>query len=231
MTAKDYYSVLGIGRQASQQEVKKAYRKLARKYHPDVNPDDKAGEARFKEINEAFEVLSDKEKRTKYDKYGDKWQYADQFAKAEGASPFGGGRGFSYKTSTGSGFNDADIGSLFDEILRGGGGIRHQPRPRQGSDIEYGVEVTLEEAFHGTQRLLNLQIEKPCPTCGGSGHTGEAICSTCRGGGTAPAMERLEVKVIGAISVPWAINLPSTPRPLPSSNKTVVPGSIVSVTL
>ena len=81
MAGKDYYSVLGVKRDAGEQEIKKAYRKLARQYHPDVNPGDKAAEAKFKEINEAYEVLSDKEDRKKYDKYGDQWKYADQFEK------------------------------------------------------------------------------------------------------------------------------------------------------
>src|SRR4030043_206845 len=97
MAGKDYYNILGVKRGASEQEIKRAYRRLARKHHPDVNPGDKAAEARFKEINAAYEVLSDKEKRQKYDKYGDKWQYADQIEQAEreqaqyqGFSPGGG---------------------------------------------------------------------------------------------------------------------------------------------
>ena len=80
MAGKDYYKILGVGRQATEAEIKQAYRRLARQYHPDVNPGDKSAEARFKEINEAFEVLSDATKRKKYDEYGDQWQYAEQFA-------------------------------------------------------------------------------------------------------------------------------------------------------
>ena len=193
MSAKDYYNTLGIGKQSSQPEIKKAYRKLARKHHPDVNPNDKTAETKFKEITEAYEVLSDKEKRSKYDKYGDKWQYADQFTNAGGANPFGGKQSYSY---SGGGFESADIGSLFEEMLRGSsGGFRRQARPQKGNNMEYKVEVTLEEAFSSTQRLLNLQTEKPCPTCSGSGRVSEATCSTCRGGGVAPSTERLEVKV------------------------------------
>ncbi|MEL7562636.1 J domain-containing protein [Dehalogenimonas sp. 4OHTPN] len=165
MAAKDYYGTLGIGRAATADEIKKAFRKLARKYHPDVNPGDKAAEAKFKEINEAHEVLSDKEKRAKYDKYGENWQHAEAYEKAgagfhqyEGTqNPFG---GFEYRTSggpfTGS-YSGDDVGDIFEQILRGGGGRR---RPRRGEDVDYEVEVTLEEAYHGTQRTLAMQGAK-----------------------------------------------------------------------
>ncbi|ADJ26717.1 chaperone DnaJ domain protein [Dehalogenimonas lykanthroporepellens BL-DC-9] len=163
---KDYYAILGIGKSATQDEVKKAFRKLARKYHPDVNPGDKTAEARFKEINEANEVLGDKDKRAKYDKYGENWQHADAFEKAGGAqyqqqyggaNPFGGGAdpfgGFEFRQS-GAGFAGEDIGGIFDQILRGRGGKR---RPGRGQDLEYQVEVTLEEAYHGATRQMAMQ--------------------------------------------------------------------------
>lgn len=156
---KDYYAILGVGKNATQDEVKKAFRKLARKFHPDVNPGDKDAESRFKEINEANEVLGDKDKRAKYDKYGENWQHADAFEKAGGAqyqqqyaggNPFG---GFDFRQS-GGGFAGEDIGSIFDQILRGRGGKR---RPGKGQDAEYQVEVTLEEAYRGTTRHLAMQ--------------------------------------------------------------------------
>jgi curved DNA-binding protein len=118
MAKKDYYDILGVKRDTSEREIRQAYRKLARKHHPDVNPNDQSAEAKFKEINEAYEVLSDKEKRAKYDRYGDKWQYADQFEQAgrqeapfRGASRGGGATGFR--------FEEGDLGSLFEELFKG----------------------------------------------------------------------------------------------------------------
>ncbi len=196
MAAKDYYSILGIKQSASGQDVKKAFRKLARKYHPDINPDDKAAEAKFKQINEAYEVLSDKDKRKKYDKFGDQWPYADQFAKAGGQQQDFSGRDFSYGGGGFSGGFSGNVGSIFEEILRGGGGTyARRPRASRGHDLEYAVALTLEEAFSGGMRMLNLQSEKPCPTCQGSGQQQGKPCPTCRGAGAVASVERLEVKV------------------------------------
>ena len=193
MAGKDYYSLLGVKRDASEREIKQAYRRLARKYHPDVNPGDKSAEARFKQINEAYEVLSDKEKRQKYDQFGDQWQYADQFAQAGyQQTPFwnfsqaGGAQRFH--------FEEAGLGSLFDDLLRGGTGSR-RVRPRRGQDVDYPVEVTLEEAYHGTKRTIALQGEEPCSSCHGTGRIQNVPCSVCRGAGVVSAVKRLEVKI------------------------------------
>jgi len=150
VAGKDYYKILGIKREASEKEIKQAYRKLARKYHPDVNPGDKTTEAKFKEINEANEVLSDPEKRKKYDQFGDQWQHADQFAGGRG--PFGGFR----EGGTTFEFNDFDTGGMGDIFgnLFGGGSTR--ARPRKKRTVEHPVEITLEEAFSGTTRVLDL---------------------------------------------------------------------------
>jgi len=196
MAGKDYYSILGVNRNASEREIKQAYRRLARKHHPDVNPGDKSAEARFKEINEAYEVLSDKEKRLKYDQYGDQWQYADQFAKAgRQQTPFwdfsrtGGATRFH--------FEESDLGSLFDELFGGArtGTFRRKAQPRRGQDIEHPVEVTLEEAYHGTTRLLSLGVEEPCSSCRGTGQIQNVPCSVCRGLGVVSRVKRLEVKI------------------------------------
>ncbi len=158
MAGKDYYNILGVNRDASEREIKQAYRRLARRYHPDVNPSDKSAEAKFKEINEAYEVLSDKENRQKYDQFGNQWQYAEQFAKAgRQRTPF-------WDFSQGSGgttfhFGEGDLGSVFDDLLQGFGTrtARQRVRPRRGQDIEHPVEISLEEAYHGTNRIVSLE--------------------------------------------------------------------------
>ena len=156
MADKDYYSVLGVERGASEREIKQAYRRLARKHHPDVNPGDKSAEARFKEINEAYEVLSDREKRQKYDQFGDQWQYADQFAQAgwQQAPFWNFSQGGSRVT-----FGGDELGSLFDDLLSGftTGAPSRRAQPRRGRDVEYPVEVTLEEAYHGTSRTISFE--------------------------------------------------------------------------
>jgi curved DNA-binding protein len=154
MADKDYYKILGVSRSASEREVKQAYRKLARQHHPDVNPGDKSAEEKFKQINEAYEVLSDKDNRQKYDKYGDQWQYAEQFEKArqQQQAPgwdFGsGGRRVFY--------SEGDFGSLFDDLLGGFRFDRGQAQPRRARSQEHPVEVTLEEAYRGTTRTLSF---------------------------------------------------------------------------
>jgi molecular chaperone DnaJ len=194
MPGKDFYTILGIGRSASEKEIKQAYRRLARKYHPDVNPGDKTAEAKFKEINEAYEVLSDPEKRKKYDRYGDQWQHAEQFAKAGQGAQWDFGKGGAYTTYD---FGDlGDLGDIFGGIFQGFGGgagtARRSARPRS---MEYPVEVTLEEAYQGTRRVLQLQAEEPCPVCGGSGRVGRGRCSNCGGSGRLLRPKRLEVKI------------------------------------
>ena len=199
--ARNFYDTLGVSRSASEKELRRAYRQLARKHHPDVNPGDEGAEARFKEINRAYEVLSDAEKRRKYDRYGEQWEQAEAFEKAQRA---GGGEGTWFSQS----FNVGDLGDLFggggagdgggspfETIFRTfstGGGRRG---PMRGQNVEYAAEVTLEEAFHGTTRTLQLHGEEPCETCGGSGRVANAICHVCQGAGHTLKMKRLEVKI------------------------------------
>ncbi|GAB4575546.1 MAG: DnaJ C-terminal domain-containing protein [Anaerolineae bacterium] len=159
---KDYYAILGVDRNASQKEIKRAYRKLARKYHPDVNPGDKAAEERFKEINEAYEVLGDETRRKQYDQLGQQYQQWQQMG-GQGSVPWeelfrqAGGGNVQYEFSGGNGDSFFDILNAF--FGGGMGGTRTQTRVRQtavrGRDIEQEVTITLEEAYHGTRRDFN----------------------------------------------------------------------------
>ena len=189
---KDYYKILGVSRSASEKDIKQAYRKLARKFHPDVNPGDKSAESKFKEINEAHEVLSDAEKRRKYDQFGDKWQYADQFAGAGAQGPFRTGQD-EFHTYEWGDTEAGDLGSIFERMF--GGSPRAGRRARRGADVEHPLEVTLEEAFSGTSRILQTQAEDVCQVCGGRGALRNAPCYACGGTGRVLRPKRLEVKI------------------------------------
>ncbi len=188
--AKNLYDILSVSRSASEKELRQAYRRLARKHHPDVNPGDTKAEERFKQINTAYEVLSDAEKRKKYDRYGEQWEQAEAFEKARQA---GGGSGTGFSRSF-------DLGDLFG---RGGGGsfetilesVMGRRGPTRGQNVEYAAEVTLEEAFQGATRLLQLQSEEACATCGGSGQIAGAVCHVCEGAGASLRPKRIEVKI------------------------------------
>ncbi len=182
-TKRDYYDVLGVSRNASEADIKKAFRKLARKYHPDVNPGDKAAEQKFKEINEAYEVLSDSKKKQQYDQFG-------HAAFGAGYGPGGAGPGFEGFSRGGGaeeffrGGNYEGFGDIFGSIF----GERLRPRgPHKGEDITYSVEVDLEDAIFGRTMQVDLQREVSCPACGGSGSqpgTSRRTCSTCGGTGS-----------------------------------------------
>ncbi len=194
MAGKDYYQILGVSRNASEKEIKQAYRRLARKHHPDLNPNDKSAEAKFKEINAAYEVLSNPEKRKKYDQFGDQWEYADQFAKAGGQGrvrwDFGkGGTTFEYGDL--SEFGDI-LSSLFGDS---GIGSRMRRGPQRGQDIESPIEVSLEETYHGSTRIIQFQTAEPCTACGGTSRVGNRVCTICNGTGGKVIPKRLEVKI------------------------------------
>ena len=192
----DFYQTLGIERGASEKEVRSAYRKLARKHHPDVNPGDRSAETKFKEITNAYEVLSDAEKRRKYDKYGDRWEHADQIDEMQRQRTAGGGR-FAGNGGGHQQFDVSDLGDLggvFSQFFgRGGGSARMMSR--RGTDLQQPVDITLEEAFHGTMRTLEMLTPEPCPTCGGSGEIAGATCHMCGGHGQIQKPRRLEVKI------------------------------------
>jgi DnaJ-class molecular chaperone len=213
--AKNFYEVLGVARDASEKDIRSAYRKLARKLHPDVNPNDRSAEARFKEINAAYEVLSDSDKRKKYDKYGDRWEMADQIEDAQKRQAAGSGaRNGPGGGATFSEGGSGDFGSIFDNLFRRErGGPRGQPAPRRGQDIETPVEVSLEEAFHGTTRTLSLQTQEACPTCGGTGEVAGATCHTCDGMGQVIRPRRLEVKVPAGVKTGSRVRVAGEGRP------------------
>ncbi|HSE44565.1 MAG TPA: J domain-containing protein [Gemmatimonadales bacterium] len=212
--AKDFYEVLGVKRDASDKEIRSAYRKLARKYHPDVSPNDKTAEARFKEVTAAFEVLSDADKRKKYDKYGDRWEYADQIDEMQKRqSPAGWARSGGGGGSSTFSFDGGDFGSVFENLFRRERGPRGAPARRRGQDIETPVEVTLVEAFQGTSRTVNLQSAEACPTCGGTGEVAGAICHTCDGSGQVVRPRRLEVKVPAGVKTGSRVRVAGEGRP------------------
>jgi DnaJ-class molecular chaperone len=197
--AGDLYAVLGVKRDASGKEVRSAYRRLARKYHPDVNPGDRAAEARFKEVNNAYEVLSDPEKRRKYDQYGDQWEHADQIEEMRRQrGRFHGGNGGFQQFDLGDMADLGDLGGVFSQFF--GRGRDGRPGPRRGADVQQPVEVTLEEAFHGTARTLQFLAEEPCPTCGGTGEIAGAACHVCGGFGRVQKPRRLEVKIPAGVT-------------------------------
>jgi curved DNA-binding protein len=184
MEYKDYYRILGVEKVASEKDVKQAYRRLARKYHPDVNPNNKAAQEKFKEINEAYGVLSDLDKRRKYDELGANWQAYEQYQRAGGQGPFQwGGGGAQYRTVTpeefenifgGLGGDRGDFSDFFRTFFGGGfETVRAQPRARRGQDIEQPVEISLEEAYRGATRSLHkdgrrLEIKIPAGVKTGS---------------------------------------------------------------
>lgn len=196
MAKKDYYEVLGVKRSATEKEIKQAYRRLARQYHPDVNPGNKEAEARFKEINGAYEVLSDPEKRKKYDQYGEQWQHADQFARAQQGAE----RGPQWDTDFDigrQGRGGAPFGDILEDLFQdlGPRGRGFRQRPERGQDLEQPVEITLEEAFHGTSRLIQVQRGEACQTCQGKGISQNRVCPTCGGTGSILHLRRLEAKI------------------------------------
>lgn len=163
MAKRDYYQVLGVSRTASEKDIRQAYRRLARQSHPDLNPNDKPAEARFKELHEAYDVISDPEKRKKYDQFGHEWERFEKGhgATGQGQTPWGdvrwtstsrGGTGF--ENPFGEGLEDL-LGGLFGQAGRGTG--RTHQSQRRGQDIEHPVEMSLDEAFTGTQRTLQLR--------------------------------------------------------------------------
>ena len=184
---RDYYEVMGVPKNATDEEIKKAYRKLAKKYHPDLNPGDKTAEAKFKEVNEAYEVLSDKDKKARYDQFGHAGVDPNFGGGAGGGSPFTG---------------DIDLGDIFNSFFGGGfgGGRSANPNaPRRGSDTEATVNISFEEAAKGCRKNVSFQKIDTCDDCGGSGAkkgTSAKTCPNCNGTGQVRINQRTPFGVV-----------------------------------
>lgn len=189
---RDFYEVLGLSKGASEDEIKKAYRKLAKKYHPDLNPGDKEAESKFKELNEAYEVLSDSNKRARYDQFGHAGVDPSYGAGgAAGGNPFG---------------DDFDIGDIFSSFFGGGFGGGFSSRrqanpnaPRRGSDTEANINISFEEAAKGCKKNVSYRVVEKCPDCNGSGAakgTSAKTCPICHGTGQSRVTQRTPFGVI-----------------------------------
>jgi molecular chaperone DnaJ len=250
---KDYYQLLGVERSATDKEIKSAYRKLARKYHPDVNPGDKASEERFKDISEAYEVLSDADKRQKYDAFGSQWESAGPGGPGAGA----GAGGFTFRPggTPGGGvqFDFEGGGAPWEDLLGGffgggGGGRRPAPSAARGGDLQYEIEVSLEEAFRGGERRFTITAPDTCPTCHGTGaepgasletcpqcqgsgrgvswrgfSIGGDACERCGGTGKLPSQKCHTCRGVGHVERPRAVTV-SIPKGVDEGNKLRVAG-------
>jgi curved DNA-binding protein len=218
---KDYYEVLGVPRTASDEEIKKAFRKLARQYHPDVAKDKKGAESKFKEINEAYEVLGDPAKRKKYDELGPGWKSGQEFRPPPGWEAFQGqfggasrGGGFEFHFG-GTGFSDF-FEQLFGSMGRGGGRAGFGSRTpftqedfvERGRDIEGDIMVTLEEAVQGSVRTISVEREVVCEQCNGTGQRNQHVCTTCGGTGRIGKTEQFQVKIPPGVSDGQRLRVP-----------------------
>lgn len=191
---RDFYEVLGVDRNATDDEIKKAYRKKAKQYHPDLNPGDKEAEAKFKEANEAYEVLSDKDKRGRYDQFGH-----------AGVDPNFGAGGGAGGWGTGAGGMDFDLGDIFGSFFGGGfgGGSRANPNaPRRGEDTQSTITISFEEAAKGCKKKIKVQRIETCPDCGGSGAkpgSSPKTCPECNGRGQVNVTQRTPFGTIQSV--------------------------------
>lgn len=217
MEFKDYYKVLGVPRDASEDDIRKAFRKLARQYHPDVAKNKAIAEEKFKEINEAYEVLSDPSKRSKYNELGASWNKGPGMRPPPGSGDRGGqfrrGRteeGAEFFEFGGTGFSD-----FFEQFFGSRRGTHQSfdfsegfPQPEENLDIEADLMVTLEESLHGAQRPLTLRRNARCPSCKGAGHVGRNPCAQCHGAGEIAREESFTVRIPAGVREGQKLRVP-----------------------
>jgi curved DNA-binding protein len=212
---KDYYEILGVPRTASEAEIKKAFRKLAREYHPDVAKNKKQAEEKFKDINEAYEVLGDSAKRKKYDELGSNWSSGSEFRPPPGWESYTGTGGFPGRGPRGEEFEfhfgGTGFSDFFEQLFgsRGGrgaagfgrgGGFGEADLAERGRDIEGDIMVTLEEVIHGSVRSVSVRHGVPCEHCGGTGQRARHVCNVCGGTGQVSKTETYQVKIPAGVS-------------------------------
>lgn len=209
MADRDYYDILGVSKTASDDEIKKAYKKLAKTLHPDLNPDDSNAETKFKEVSEAYAVLGDSEKRAQYDRVG-----AEAFDFGAGGWPGAGGGqqtwDFNFDFGGGSGrrtrrtgrrrsaSDPGDFGSIFSDLFGGAG--YSEPQPRKGMDVESSATIDFRDAIEGTTLNMTLKRQKECDRCGGSGNVNNSVCPVCGGTGVTTGADNIKVKIPEGVS-------------------------------
>jgi DnaJ-class molecular chaperone len=221
---RDYYDVLGVKRDAAEDDIKKAYRKLARKFHPDLNPGDKSAEEQFKLLQDAYDVLSHPEDRKLYDQYGENWRAVKAGAGAPPPPGYeayqGAGRSTRGAGAPGGGFdfNDFDFSrfrstgrssggfDIFEEMF--GGGRGRAARSGRGRDVEAEFELSLEEAHRGGRRTLQMQVSETCATCGGAGVKDGKVCETCGGAGEVTRPKTIDVNIPAGVRDGSTIRVP-----------------------
>jgi DnaJ-class molecular chaperone len=198
MEFKDYYAILGVPRNATDKEIKQAYRRLARQYHPDVNPNDKNAEARFREINEAYTVLQDPEKRKRYDELGANWDKVQEgWQNYTSQSP--GGYTFHFSTGQGKGIGEF-FGSGFSDFFKSFFGGDFGSTFSFGEDVRtepqnYEISISLEDAFHGAEKTFVIPLSSLCPRCAGRGVLRRTLCPQCQGSGKVLEEKRVQVRI------------------------------------
>src|SRR5258706_7160795 len=220
---KDYYQILGVARTSSDAEIKKAFRKLAREYHPDVAKNKKQAEEKFKEINEAYEVLGDPAKRKKYDELGANWSSGADFRPPPGWESFAGGRPAGGRGQRGADhefhFGGTGFSDFFEQIFGaagrraggfGGGGFAEAEDlgPERGRDIEGDIMVTLEEVVNGSVRSVSVRRGVPCEHCNGTGQRAGHVCNVCGGTGQVAKAETYQVKIPAGVSEGQRLRVP-----------------------